>query len=93
MTFSSISAAETLIDAAIGRSESPAVKSDIAMAGTALSLVLGAVLPAAAPHVNVSGIDAALTKILTGITDLRAAIEAPSVDQAGGDPANTPAVA
>jgi len=73
-TLKSIDAIETLISTLAGSHESAAVKSDIAIAGTALSLLASTLIPSLAPSVDVAGIDAAVTKIVTGITDLRTAV-------------------
>jgi len=70
----SINAIETLISTLAGSHESATVKADIAIAGTALSLLASTLIPSLAPSVDVTGIDAAVTKIVTGISDLRAAV-------------------
>ena len=69
----SITALETLISDIAGSHESAAVKNDIEIAGTALSLLVTAIVPNLAPSVDVSAIDTALADTFNGLIELRAA--------------------
>ncbi|OUJ16476.1 hypothetical protein [Acetobacter sp. DsW_063] len=71
----SITSLETLISTVAGKHESAAVKADIALAGNALSLLVNALVPNLAPGVDLSGIDAGLSKAFDGITAVISAAE------------------
>ncbi|CAP57500.1 hypothetical protein [Gluconacetobacter diazotrophicus] len=90
---SSVSTLETLISEIAGKSESAAVKADIAIAGTAVSLLAQTLVPRLDPALDLAFVDAALTKVFAGLADLKAALAstaAPSAAPAETDPA-TPA--
>ncbi|GBQ80571.1 hypothetical protein CFR75_05985 [Komagataeibacter xylinus] len=70
-----IPALETLIETALGRKDTATAQADIALAGTLLQTLVPVIVARAAPNLDLAGIDAALTKVLTGITDLKTAIE------------------
>ena len=71
-----IPALETLVETALGRKDTATAQADIALAGNLLQTLIPVIVEKAAPNLDLSGIDAALTKILTGVTDLKTAIEA-----------------
>lgn len=75
MSLSTIPALEALIEKSLGKSDTAAVSSDITMAGTMLQMVVGMLVAKVSSSVDVNGIDAAVTQILNGVTDLEAAIE------------------
>ncbi|MBV1831318.1 hypothetical protein HNW77_11775 [Komagataeibacter sp. AV436] len=74
-TTTAIPALETLIETALGRKDTATAQADIALAGTLLQTLVPVIVARAAPNLDLAGIDAAVTKILTGITDLKTAIE------------------
>ncbi|MBY4641701.1 hypothetical protein K6L44_17285 [Gluconacetobacter entanii] len=69
-----IPALENLIETALGKGNTAATQADIALAGNLLQTLIPVIVEKAAPNLDLSGIDAALTKILTGISDLKDAI-------------------
>ncbi|GCE82206.1 hypothetical protein [Komagataeibacter diospyri] len=71
-----IPALESLVETALGKKDTATTQADIALAGNLLQTLLPVIVEKAAPNLDLSGIDAALTKILTGISDLKTAIEA-----------------
>ncbi|MBB2189228.1 hypothetical protein HLH34_04520 [Gluconacetobacter azotocaptans] len=73
----SVTALEALISDAAGKSESAAVKADIAIAGTAASLLASTLVPRLDPALDIDGVDAALAKVFSGLSDLKAAIAPP----------------
>lgn len=75
MSLSSIPALEALVEKSLGKSDTDAVSSDINMAGTMLQMVLGVLVAKLPASVDVTAIDAAVSKILSGVTDLEAALE------------------
>ena len=75
-TDTTIPALERLIETALGQRDTTTTRADIALAGNLLQTLIPVVVEKAAPNLDLSGIDAALTRILTGITDLKTAIEA-----------------
>jgi len=75
MSLSSIPALEALVEKSLGKSDTAAVSSDIDMAGTMLQMVLGVLVAKLPASVDVTAIDAAVSKILSGVTDLEAALE------------------
>lgn len=75
-TTTAIPALENLIETALGKRDTAATQADIALAGNLLQTLIPVIVEKAAPNLDLSGIDAALTKILTGITDLKTAIAA-----------------
>lgn len=92
-----VTALEGLIETVAGRHESAAVKSDLALVGSAVSLLTKALLPRLDPSINLSAMDAGLAKAFDGISDTIRAIEgsiaqpAPARDAtASGAPAETP---
>ncbi|WP_257997536.1 hypothetical protein [Komagataeibacter saccharivorans] len=70
-----IPALETLVETALGTKNTTTTQADIALAGNLLQTLIPVIVEKAAPNLDLSGIDAALTKILTGISDLKTAIE------------------
>ncbi|AZV37972.1 hypothetical protein CXP35_03305 [Komagataeibacter xylinus] len=74
-TTTAIPALETLIETALGRKDTANAQADIQLAGTLLQTLVPVIVARAAPNLDLAGIDAAVTKILTGITDLKTAIE------------------
>ena len=73
-TDTTIPALERLIETALGQRDTTTTRTDIALAGNLLQTLIPVVVEKAAPNLDLSGIDAALTKILTGVTDLKDAI-------------------
>ncbi|WP_282758270.1 hypothetical protein [Komagataeibacter saccharivorans] len=69
-----IPALETLVETALGKKDTATAQADIALAGNLLQTLIPVIVEKAAPNLDLSGIDAALTKILTGVTDLKTAI-------------------
>ena len=69
-----IPALETLVETALGRKDTATAQADIALAGNLLQTLIPVIVETAAPNLDLSGIDAALTRILTGVTDLKTAI-------------------
>ncbi|WP_240906519.1 hypothetical protein [Komagataeibacter xylinus] len=74
-TTAAIPALETLIETALGKKDTATAQADIQLAGTLLQTLIPVIVARAAPNLDLTGIDAAVTKILTGITDLKTAIE------------------
>ncbi|WP_244192128.1 hypothetical protein ACM0P6_02740 [Komagataeibacter sucrofermentans] len=74
-TTTAIPALETLIETALGKRDTATAQADIQLAGTLLQTLIPVIVARAAPSLDLAGIDAAVTKILTGITDLKTAIE------------------
>ncbi|WP_259369504.1 hypothetical protein [Komagataeibacter europaeus] len=75
INITAIPALENLVETALGKKEDASTQADIALAGNLLQTLLPVIVEKAAPNLDLSGIDAALTKILTGISDLKTAIE------------------
>jgi len=75
MSLSTIPALEALVEKSLGKSDTAAVSTDINMAGTMLQMVLGVLIAKLPSTVDVTAIDAAVSKILSGVTDLEAALE------------------
>ncbi|QHC34176.1 hypothetical protein FMA36_00385 [Komagataeibacter xylinus] len=70
-----IPALEGLVETALGKKDTATTQADIALAGNLLQTLLPVIVEKAAPNLDLSGIDAALTKILSGVSDLKTAIE------------------
>jgi len=70
-----IPALESLVETALGKKDTASTQADIALAGNLLQTLIPVIVEKAAPNLDLSGIDAALAKILTGISDLKTAIE------------------
>lgn len=93
----SIAALDGLIETVAGKHESAAVKADLALVGSAVSLLTRALLPKIDPAIDLTALDAALAKAFGGIDDTIRAIEgvsapaAPASD-AGAAEASTAAV-
>ncbi|GBQ69575.1 hypothetical protein AA103196_2251 [Ameyamaea chiangmaiensis NBRC 103196] len=73
----SITALNTLISTIAGKHESDAVKADLALAGTAVSLLVQTLAPRLDPTLDLTAVDAGLAKAFSGITDTITAIETP----------------
>ncbi|GBR15649.1 hypothetical protein [Gluconobacter frateurii] len=86
----SLTALNTLVSTIAGKHESDAVKADLAIAGTAMSLLVQTLVPRLDPSLNLTAIDAGLAKAFAGITDTVTAIETPVV--ASNDSSATPEV-
>ncbi|WP_215747011.1 hypothetical protein [Gluconobacter sp. P1C6_b] len=71
----SLTSLQTLVSTLAGRHESDAVKQDLTLVGTAVSLLAQTLVPRLDPSLNLSGIDAGLAKAFDGITDTVTAIE------------------
>ncbi|NVN09692.1 hypothetical protein, partial [Nguyenibacter vanlangensis] len=67
MNLKSVTALETLITDVAGKSESAAVKADIAIAGTAVSLLAQTLVPRLDPTLDLSAVDAALARVFGGL--------------------------
>ncbi|WP_130732354.1 hypothetical protein [Komagataeibacter xylinus] len=85
-----IPALETLIETALGKRDTATAQADIQLTGTLLQTLVPVIVARAAPNLDLAGIDAAVTKILTGITDLKTAIETKPAT-ASATPAAAPA--
>ncbi|MCE2574398.1 hypothetical protein [Komagataeibacter sp. FNDCR2] len=70
-----IPALEGLIETALGKKDTAATQADIQLAGNLLQTLIPVIVEKAAPNLDLPGIDAALNKIVTGISDLKTAIE------------------
>lgn len=70
-----IPALETLIETALGKKDTATAQADIQLAGNLLQTLVPVIVERAAPSLDLAGMDAALTKIMTGITDLKTAIQ------------------
>ncbi|WP_244987567.1 hypothetical protein [Komagataeibacter oboediens] len=75
-TSTAIPALEGLLETALGKRDTAATQADIQLAGTVLQLLIPVIVERAAPNLDLAGIDAAVTKIVGGVTDLKTAIEA-----------------
>ena len=75
-TSSAIPAMEGLLETALGKKDTAATQADIQLAGTVLQLLIPVIVERAAPNLDLAGVDAAITKIVGGVTDLKTAIEA-----------------
>lgn len=73
----SLTSLNTLISTIARKHESEAVRADLALACTAVSLLAQTLLPRVDPSLNLAGIDAGLTKAFDGITDTVIAAETP----------------
>ncbi|EHH68358.1 hypothetical protein [Gluconobacter morbifer] len=71
----SLTSLQTLVSTVAGRHESDAVKADLALVGTAVSLLAQTLVPRLDPSLNLSGIDAGLARAFDGITDTVTAAE------------------
>ncbi|WP_395371469.1 hypothetical protein [Komagataeibacter diospyri] len=75
-TSTAIPALEGLLETALGRKDTAATQADIQLAGTVLQLLIPVIVARAAPNLDLAGVDAAVTKIVGGVADLKTAIEA-----------------
>ncbi|MBF0859800.1 hypothetical protein HKD24_11305 [Gluconobacter sp. LMG 31484] len=87
----SLTSLQTLVTTLAGKHENAAVKQDLALVGTAVSLLAQTLVPRLDPSLNLAGIDAGLAKAFDGITDTVTAIEAKVTTEAGtnADPSTT----
>ncbi len=81
-TSTAIPALESLLETALGKKDTAATQADIQLAGTVLQLLIPVIVERAAPNLDLAGVDAAITKIVGGVTDLKTAIEAKPVTAA-----------
>ncbi|WP_395371712.1 hypothetical protein [Komagataeibacter diospyri] len=75
-TSTAIPALEGLLETVLGKRDTAATQADIQLAGTVLQLLIPVIVARAAPNLDVAGVDAAVTKIVGGVADLKTAIEA-----------------
>ena len=75
-TSTAIPALESLLETALGKKDTAATQADIQLAGTVLQLLIPVIVERAAPNLDLAGVDAAVTKIVGGVADLKTAIEA-----------------
>ncbi|RFP04585.1 hypothetical protein BGC31_04820 [Komagataeibacter xylinus] len=75
-TSTAIPALESLLETALGKKDTAATQADVQLAGTVLQLLIPVIVERAAPNLDLAGVDAAITKIVGGVTDLKTAIEA-----------------
>ena len=75
-TSTAIPALEGLLETALGKKDTAATQADIQLAGTVLQLLIPVIVERAAPNLDLAGVDAAVTKIVGGVADLKTAIEA-----------------
>ncbi|RFP06790.1 hypothetical protein BFX83_16395 [Komagataeibacter xylinus] len=65
-----------MLETALGKKDTAATQADVQLAGTVLQLLIPVIVERAAPNLDLAGVDAAITKIVGGVTDLKTAIEA-----------------
>ncbi|WP_256138172.1 hypothetical protein [Komagataeibacter swingsii] len=75
-TSTAIPTLESLLETALGKKDTAATQADVQLAGTVLQLLIPVIVERAAPNLDLAGVDAAITKIVGGVTDLKTAIEA-----------------
>lgn len=76
----SLTSIQNMISAIAGKHESAAVKSDLAIAGTAVSLLVQTLVPRLDPKFDLSGLDAGLAQGFDGFTAAITAAETPLAD-------------
>jgi len=75
----SLTAIQNMITAVAGKHESTAVKADLAIAGSAVSLLVQTLLPRVDPTLDLSGLDAGLAQGFDGFTAAITAAQTPVV--------------
>ncbi|WP_225063226.1 hypothetical protein [Komagataeibacter rhaeticus] len=75
-TNTALPALEGLLETALGKRDTAATQADIQLAGSVLQMLIPVIVARAAPNLDLDGVDAAVTKIVGGIADLKTAIEA-----------------
>ncbi|GCE89704.1 hypothetical protein MSKU15_1305 [Komagataeibacter diospyri] len=75
-TSTAIPAPEGLLETVLGKRDTATTQADIQLAGTVLQLLIPVIVARAAPNLDLAGVDAAVTKIVGGVADLKTAIEA-----------------
>lgn len=74
-TLSSVTAVESLLNQIAGRHDSEELKTDLALASSAISLVVQTLVPRLDPKLNLDGVDQGLAKAVAGISDTLSAID------------------
>lgn len=78
MSFSSVSSFENLINRSLGKSDTDTVQQGVRVGGMIAQGVLEALVSHLGAHMNVSALDAAMTKIFDGAAELEQALAPPS---------------
>ncbi|WP_406586381.1 hypothetical protein [Asaia lannensis] len=81
----SLASIQNMIEAVAGKHESAAIKADLAIAGSAVSLLVQTLLPRVDPTLDLAGLDAGLAQGFDGFT---AAITAAQKPVATGEVSN-----
>ncbi|MBR0558975.1 hypothetical protein [Neokomagataea anthophila] len=74
MSFSSVSSFEALINRTLGKSDTDTVQQGVRVGGMIAQGVLEALVSRLGAHMNVTELDAAMTKIFDGATELEEAL-------------------
>ncbi|WP_338331324.1 hypothetical protein [Acetobacter sp. LMG 32666] len=85
-----------LVSQIAGKHEDAAVKADLNLAGTAVSLLVQTLVPRLDPALDLNGVDTALSEIFSGMTKLAAltagsAVAAQVTQEPATDPTQAPA--
>ncbi|GBQ34594.1 hypothetical protein AA19596_1515 [Acetobacter fabarum DSM 19596] len=87
----SATALNGLVSQIAGKHEDAAVKADLNLAGTAVSLLVQTLVPRLDPALDLNGVDTALSEIFSGMTKLAALTAGAAVPaQATQEPATDP---
>ncbi|NVN44428.1 hypothetical protein HW537_11015 [Asaia siamensis] len=78
----SLASIQNMIAAVAGKHESPAIKADLAIAGSAVSLLVQTLLPRVDPTFDLAGLDAGLAQGFDGFTAAITAAQTPVVSEA-----------
>ncbi|WP_025841354.1 hypothetical protein [Asaia platycodi] len=81
----SLASIQNMIAAVAGKHESPAIKADLAIAGSAASLLVQTLLPRVDPTLDLAGLDAGLAQGFDGFTAAITAVQAPIATEALGN--------
>ena len=73
----SLASIQNMIEAVAGKHESAAIKADLAIAGSAVSLLVQTLLPRVDPTLDLAGLDAGLAQGFDGFTAAIAAAQKP----------------
>lgn len=78
----SLASIQSMIAAVAGKHESAAIKADLAIAGSAISLLVQTLLPRVDPTLDLAGLDAGLAQGFDGFTAAITAVQTPIATEA-----------
>jgi len=81
----SLTAIQNMISAVAGKHESAAIKADLAIARSAVSLLVQTLLPRVDPTLDLSGLDAGLAQGFDGFTAAITAVQTPVTVEASAN--------